>query len=669
MSTPIGQQLGNYRLIRLLGRGGFADTYLGEQIYLRTPAAIKIVQAPLAQDGYESFFNEARMIAGLKHPNIVRLLDFGVESSRMPYLAMEYAPNGTLRQRHHRGEVVPVSCVVPYVKQLAAALHYAHEQRIIHRDVKPENMLVGAGNEILLADFGIAVVESTRIQTQRMIAGTMSYMAPEQIQGKPVPASDQYALAAVIYEWLCGAPPFAGSYAQVAVQHEYNLPIPLREHLATIPAAVEQVVLIALAKDPQRRFQNMPAFASAFEQASHSSSTPSLYPSADLQMVGPTEYVPPLSPLLESSAPSQSPQVSAKQTVQTGYGPQPVREQGSPSLDVLGPTSRSPYSSNPHNPHPPPPLVPESSEPRLTPQLTPQATPVTPDPQHVSVPQSEVQEASASQRSPSGQHPFQPSPVQAVLSSLQQPRHFSRWLIIANVAALLLLLGGGVLAYTTIYQPYVQSLQHQTAALQHQIAVASEDPYTHQGKLVLSDPLIDNSKGLQWAHDSINCGFIDGAYHVKAPDPNYVDDCFADASSYSDFVFEVQMRIMKGDGGAIIFRDNDTNQAYRDYIFYTYQDGSYELGMFNGPINGPTPYTTLKKGSHTAIYQGLNQVNLLAIVARGSTIVVYVNHQQIASVTNSTFSKGRIGLEADPHGSNGHPTEVIFSNVKVWALS
>jgi len=177
MSDLTRQQFGNYRLIRLLGQGGFADTYLGEQIYLRTYAAMKIVQTQLAQDDQGTFFREAQTIAYLRHPNIVRLLDFGVESSRnIPYLVMDYAPNGTLRQRHSRGEVLPVSRVVPYVKQIAAALQYAHDHKVIHRDVKPENMLVGAENEILLADFGIAVVESSRIQTQSTIAGTMNYI-------------------------------------------------------------------------------------------------------------------------------------------------------------------------------------------------------------------------------------------------------------------------------------------------------------------------------------------------------------------------------------------------------------------------------------------------------------------------------------------------------------
>ncbi len=151
-----GQRVGNYRLLRLLGRGGFAEVYLAEHIHLNTQAAVKLLRTQLANEDMEGFRNEARMIAGLVHPHIVRVLDFGVEES-VPYLVMDYAPNGTLRQRHPRGARLPLQLVVGYVQQIAGALQYAHEQRLIHRDIKPENMLVGRNNEALLSDFGIAL--------------------------------------------------------------------------------------------------------------------------------------------------------------------------------------------------------------------------------------------------------------------------------------------------------------------------------------------------------------------------------------------------------------------------------------------------------------------------------------------------------------------------------
>ncbi len=146
MAERIGQQLGNYQLVRLLGRGGFADTYLGKHVYLESLAAIKVLQAHLQQqDDQTNFLNEARTIARLRHPYIVQVFDFGVDhDANTPYLVMDYAPNGTLRQRHRRGVPIPITTVLPYVKQVAEALQYAHGQNVIHRDVKPENMLLGA---------------------------------------------------------------------------------------------------------------------------------------------------------------------------------------------------------------------------------------------------------------------------------------------------------------------------------------------------------------------------------------------------------------------------------------------------------------------------------------------------------------------------------------------
>src|SRR5439155_24033425 len=167
----------------------------------------------------DGFLSEARTLAHLRHPHIVRVLDFGIQEGT-PFLVMEYAPGGTLRQLHPKGTRLPLDTVISYVKQVASALHYAHEQRLIHRDLKPENMLLGPDQELWLSDFGLAVVaHSARSQPFQQTAGTLAYMAPEQLQGHPTPASDQYALGVMVYEWLCGSRPFSGSFPELAVQH------------------------------------------------------------------------------------------------------------------------------------------------------------------------------------------------------------------------------------------------------------------------------------------------------------------------------------------------------------------------------------------------------------------------------------------------------------------
>jgi WD40 repeat protein len=271
MTDRVGQRLGNYRLVRMIGQGGFAEVYLGQHIYLDTLAAIKVLHARLESDDVEYFLAEARTVARLLHPNIVRVLEFNVEDMT-PFLVVDYAPNGTLRKRHARGIPLPPATIVSYTRQIASALEYAHEQKVIHRDVKPENMLVGRHNEILISDFGIAVISqssrySSGAQGIQDMAGTIAYMAPEQIQSQACPNSDQYSLGVVVYEWLCGARPFQGSFAEIAVKHTLAPPPSLREKVPDLPPAVEEVVVKALAKDPQQRFVNVQLFALALEKA------------------------------------------------------------------------------------------------------------------------------------------------------------------------------------------------------------------------------------------------------------------------------------------------------------------------------------------------------------------------------------------------------------------
>ncbi len=276
-----GQQFGNYRLTQLLGRGGFADVYLGEHIYLGTSAAIKVLHTQLENEDVGQFQTEARTIARLVHPHIVRVLEFGVEDTT-PFLVVDYAPNGTLRKRHPKGTLLPLPLVISYILQVADALQYAHDQKVIHRDVKPENMLLDRRNEVLLSDFGIALVAQTSryhsTQGMQEIAGTIAYMAPEQIQSHAVPASDQYSLSVVAYEWLCGSRPFHGSFAEIAVKHTMAQPPSLREKLPSLPEAIEEVIMKALAKDPKQRFPTVWEFALALLQAYQgegSSSNPS----------------------------------------------------------------------------------------------------------------------------------------------------------------------------------------------------------------------------------------------------------------------------------------------------------------------------------------------------------------------------------------------------------
>jgi len=271
MLNCVGLKLGNYHLVHLIGHGGFADVYLGEHVYLKTEAAIKVLHTRLPDKVLQKFIAEARNHARLNHPNIVHVLDFGIENTT-PFLVMHYAPHGTLRQRHPTGTILEASTIVSYVKQITAALQYAHSRTIIHRDIKPENMLLSNDDTVMLSDFGLSIALRT-LQTNKNVptlfsigtltAGTTTYMAPEQFSGTSYYASDQYALATLVYEWFCGTPPFSGSDLQIAVKHMYREPPQMREIVPALDPAIEKVVMKALAKNPQQRFASVQDFTDA----------------------------------------------------------------------------------------------------------------------------------------------------------------------------------------------------------------------------------------------------------------------------------------------------------------------------------------------------------------------------------------------------------------------
>lgn len=271
MSDRTGQLWGNYRLVRLIGRGGFAEVYLGQHVRLTSQqAALKILSTHLSEGDIDRFQSEAEMIVSLVHPHIVRVLDFSLNDG-IPFLVMDYAPGGSLRHLHRRGERVDLPRVVSYIQQIADGLQYAHDRKIIHRDIKPDNMLIGVRGEILLSDFGIATIaHGTSSQSAQVAIGTIPYMAPEQIQEHPRQASDQYALAITAYEWLAGKAPFTGTFTEVAAKHMMVPPPSLSDLVPGLPQDVERVIATALAKEPKVRFRSVQAFARALTEASRS---------------------------------------------------------------------------------------------------------------------------------------------------------------------------------------------------------------------------------------------------------------------------------------------------------------------------------------------------------------------------------------------------------------
>jgi serine/threonine protein kinase len=585
---------------------------------------------------------------------------------------MEYAPHGTLRQRHPLNTRLELMTVVDYVRQIADGLQYAHDQKLIHRDLKPENLLIGQRDELLLSDFGVALIaQTTRTNdSASVLAGTAAYMAPEQLQGRPVFASDQYSLGVMIYEWLCGTRPFQGTFLEMYSQHMLVPPAPLREHVAQISPAVEEVVLTALAKDPGRRFASVRAFATAFEQASQ------------LSLSFSTQLSQPFSGL-----PASGPQLAF---------PQPEAVAQAALVQPAPPTS-DPGIARPAA------LAAEQSD--ATPSSNPSVKSGIIAPFPFTIP---TQPTSAS--SPSTMAPLPGSRQllsSGMIASLRGRFSHRKMALIAGLALLvvLVLLGANfalVSAFNGDHRTGSSTPTGRSGQTAHNSATATPilaagaspiaSATSSHGKAPMPDatsttaastqptvaptpspkaqptptpssgpPLVYSSSlssqdGASW--DVFNysggggCAFSGGAYHAMMPQTGHVAVCTAEGSNATNFIYQVQMTVLQGDGGGLLFRSNSSGF----YRFRVGTDGTYDLvNQTVGLVNGSSP----------AIRTGAGQTNILKVVAQGNAISLYVNGQLLTTVHNSASSYGKFGVFGVDFANS---TDAAFNNARVWQL-
>ena len=280
MSNLTGQTIGQYQLTEKLGAGGMAEVYKAYQPRLDRYVAIKFIRPELAvDDNFRARFEqEARAIAQLSHGNIVHIYDFGEEAHRY-FLVMEFVPGQTLKQfvlsRSQTGRSITPTEVINVLRQVGAALDYAHGRGIVHRDVKPDNIMLTSDGRAVLNDFGIAKLVEGNGQgglTQTGTAvGTPAYMAPEQIQGikeQIGPATDLYALGVILYELLTGQTPFTADTPFAVMLKHVSDPVPLPQTInPDLPLKLETVLLKALAKQPTDRYQSAVSLTTAVEEA------------------------------------------------------------------------------------------------------------------------------------------------------------------------------------------------------------------------------------------------------------------------------------------------------------------------------------------------------------------------------------------------------------------
>jgi serine/threonine-protein kinase len=291
----LGSTVGNYRLDKILGRGGMGTVYSGEHVYIKKPVAVKVLHPQFARypDAVNRFLREARAASSINHPNIVDVTDFGVLGDGLVYFVMEYLDGKSLEDLIEKDGAVELHRALNIVNQMSYALEAAHEMGVIHRDLKPDNIMLlerpgrrdivrmvttGAGGWVTerersydfvkILDFGIAKIlapdELGTDTLQGAVFGTPEYMSPEAARGEDVDLrTDVYSLGVILFDMVCGRPPYEAEAGSEVLHKHINAPVPSPREFAPhreITEGAERVVMRAMSKDPARRYQTMAEF-------------------------------------------------------------------------------------------------------------------------------------------------------------------------------------------------------------------------------------------------------------------------------------------------------------------------------------------------------------------------------------------------------------------------
>ncbi|MGI9058166.1 MAG: protein kinase domain-containing protein [Ktedonobacteraceae bacterium] len=641
-----GMQLGHFRLKDLIGRSA-NDVYLADDIRLPgREVAIKLAQSDLASfstDGdlkqaVNQFKQEAQIVGGLRHPNILPLFEYGEEiqyATIFTYLVMPYIKDGTLERwvKQRTGSfrnMLPLQEVGAIIRVAADALQCAHNQNVMHRDVKPSNFLIDnktsdlSNPHILLADFGIAKISGIDLTTRAI--GTFSYMAPEQWEGHPTKAGDQYSLAIITYQLLTGHLPFTGNTLELYRQHSQQDPLPPSRLKPTLSAAIDTVILRALAKNPAARYPTITQFAEALQAAI-------LQPPPPLNV-----------PLTIKAAEAKA----GLTTTVAIPGGQPLSVSIPPNAQD-GQIIRLDGKGTLHN---------DGSRGTIIITLT-----VIPD------------KAKGKVRSFHDDDTLPWKASKIFFASL----------------ALLIILGSTIPIYfiwnthnqmiaalnataTSNTRATATSNAHATAtgianrdataiAFAHATATVGVIQTAIAGPPTYHDPLNNANnpatKNAAWDNGRTFCSFQQDGYHISASSrTTQPQPCLESNQKYQNVVITVDMSIKShvSSGGLLFYVQNDTKSSY--FFEVSPSLGAYKISLFDCACKALLGWT-----ASPGIQHG-QSMNTLQVIVNNNDFKFYVNGIFLKEITDSTYTIGGLGLACYDYGHGG---EAVFSNLKVYS--
>lgn len=616
----IEKRLGPYIIRAKLGEGGMARVYKAYHTRLRREDAIKVISSQVAHlsDFQARFEREAQLAASLEHPNIVRVYDFG-EIDKLTYLSMQFVNGGTLRNQLRGGQPIHPARAATYTLQIARALHHAHQKGIVHRDVKPQNMLIPASDptQVLLSDFGIAkMFDSAQEFTQSpgalahlpgnhaltsvgQIVGTAQYMAPEQISGQPLDArTDVYALGIVLFQMLTGNVPFRADTDQALLfQQVHMTPPPVRDINPNVSETLAQITAKALEKAPEARFQSAELMAQALESALAFNPESSILGERSA-FLGKMQGAPGTSTPSPSSGmiwPSSTP--SGSNASSLPFQQQPIYYIPTQAQDAVG--------------KPVTPLMPATDSVNFGTII--------------------------------------PAPKRSRRASLARSLIAS---VLVTVILTLLVWKGLPLAFPAA-GPALGDNMSSTSAL----AGAFIDTFgnNHNNWLSGSKPggltaTVDNG------HYTLS---YDNEQYTHFPYPGSV------GVLPTNFTLTAQMSQERGDTNiyyGLAFRlTYNGNQVVSSYAFVINSNGQYAVLRYDS-ANGKTQSNTLNNGSSSAILTGLHRINELQAIVQGGQLNFMVNGQKILAnpLTDATYTGGHPGLEV-----SGPNTSFVVTKVQL----